>query len=167
MNHEHYMGLALLQAEMALAENEFPVGCVIVHRGEVVAESRRTSTSPEAMNEIDHAEILALRRLAGRVPPEERGETVLYSTMEPCLMCFAAIMLSGIRQVVYAYEDAMGGGAACPRETLPPLYRSADMTVIPDVGRKESLALFKRFFLLPENRYWKGSYLESYTLSAF
>ena len=165
MNHDHYMGLALLQAEQALAENEFPVGCVIVHRDRVVAESRRTSTSAGSMNEIDHAEILALRRFAATVPMGERQEAVLYATMEPCLRCFAAIMLSGIRHVVYAYEDAMGGGTSCPRDRLAPLYRTAEMGVTAGVRRKESLALFQRFFLLPENRYWKGSYLESYTLS--
>lgn len=166
MNHEHYMGLALNQAEQALAENEFPVGCVIVHRGKVVAESRRTSTSPGSTNELDHAEILALRRFSFLVPSEERHEAVLYATMEPCLMCFAAIMLSGIRHVVYAYEDAMGGGTACPRASLPPLYSKVEMEVIAGVRRKESLTLFRRFFLLPGNRYWKDSYLESYTLAA-
>jgi tRNA(adenine34) deaminase len=118
------------------------------------------------MNEIDHAEIIALKELSGIVTLSERKDVVLYSTMEPCLMCFAAIMLSGIRHVVYAYEDAMGGGTACNRKALPPLYSSAEMTLVKGIMRQESLDLFKRFFLLPHNRYWKGSYLEQYTLES-
>ncbi|MFA6009478.1 MAG: nucleoside deaminase [Desulfobacteraceae bacterium] len=166
MNHDFYMKQALEQAELALFDGEFPVGCVIVHKGNVVVRSRRTNSANQNMNEIDHAEIIALKHLSGIVPPSERKDVVLYSTMEPCLMCFAAIMLSGIRHVVYSYEDAMGGGTACNPQTLPPLYSSAEMTMVKGIMRKESLDLFKRFFLLPHNRYWKGSYLEQYTLDS-
>jgi tRNA(adenine34) deaminase len=166
MNHHHYMKLALEEARLALGDGEFPVGCVIVHRGRVVALARRENSGAGTMNEIDHAEIIALKKLSGAVPLSERNETVIYTTMEPCLMCFAAIMLSGLRTVVYAYEDAMGGGTSCDRNVLPPLYRDAEMTLVRDVMRKESLDLFKAFFRLPHNRYWKGSYLEKYTLKA-
>ena len=160
-----YMKMALEQAELALKDGEFPVGCVILNRGSVIVRARRTNSTGAVINEIDHAEITALKQLAGILPPSERDQAVLYSTMEPCLMCYAAIMLSGIRRVVYAYEDAMGGGTACDCSRLPPLYRSA-MTVVPGVMRKESLDLFKRFFSQPGNSYWKESYLEQYTLSA-
>lgn len=166
MSHDFYMKQALEQAELALKDGEFPVGCVIVHRGKVVVRSRRANSSSQNMNEIDHAEIIALKELSGIVPASERKDTVLYSTMEPCLMCFSAIILSGISHVVYAYEDAMGGGTACHLQTLPPLYSSVEMILMKGVMRKESLDLFKRFFLLPHNRYWKGSYLEQYTLAS-
>jgi len=166
MNYDFYMKQALDQAELALNDGEFPVGCVIVHKDNVVVRSRRANSANQNMNEIDHAEIIALKHLSGIVPISERKDVVLYSTMEPCLMCFAAIMLSGIQHVVYAYEDAMGGGTACNRQILPPLYSSAEMTLVKGIMRKESLDLFKRFFLLPYNRYWKGSYLEQYTLDS-
>ncbi len=165
MRHERYMKEALAQAALALDEGEFPVGCVIVHKGVVEVTARRSHSSSDAVNEIDHAEITALRQISGIIPHDERKETVIYSTMEPCLMCYAAIMLSGIRHIVYAFEDAMGGGTSCDLKGLAPLYSSLNMFITPHVLRKESLELFKRFFLLPENRYWKGSYLEQYTLS--
>lgn len=166
MNHETHMKLALIQAEEALAQGNFPVGCVIVHQGAVIGEGKRKHTVPERTNETDHAEIMALRSLEPGLPPEFKQELILYATMEPCLMCFAAIMLSGIRHIVYAYEDVMGGGTGLDRSPLPPLYSQIKMDIVSGVLRRESLDLFKRFFLSPENRYWKGSYLESYTLSA-
>lgn len=166
MSHARFMKDALVLAEQALADGEFPVGCVIVHEDTVIAEGRRTHTLENAVNEIDHAEIIALRALYALPVQPARSELTLYATMEPCLMCFAAIMLSGIRRVVYAYEDAMGGGTSCDRTVLPPLYRDADMEIVSKVMRNESLDLFKQFFRLPGNMYWKGSYLETYTLSA-
>lgn len=166
MNDETFMAMALDQARDALASDEFPVGCVITLGGKVVATGRRSGTRADDVNEIDHAEISALRNLPGRSTDCDRKDMTLYCTMEPCLMCYAAIMLSGIGRVVYAYEDAMGGGTRCDLSTLPPLYGETGIVVIPGVLRSEALGLFKQFFLNPENAYWKGSLLEQYTLSA-
>ncbi|MEE4135056.1 MAG: nucleoside deaminase, partial [Desulforhopalus sp.] len=55
------MGFALDQAHQALARGEFPVGCVFAWQGRVVASGARCSSTGRA-NELDHAEIIALRR---------------------------------------------------------------------------------------------------------
>lgn len=80
-------------------------------------------------------------------------------------MCYSAIMLAGIGRIVYAYEDAMGGGTSCRLDSLPPLYGQRKPVIIPGVLRKESLALFKSFFSNPDNGYWKDSLLEKYTMA--
>ncbi|GAB6093929.1 nucleoside deaminase [Desulfatiferula olefinivorans] len=166
MNHNLFMHEALILAETALDAGDFPVGCVIVHHGTVIARGLRTGTTGDGTNEIDHAEINALRRLDPGLSRDERGRMIVYATMEPCLMCFAAILLCGIRHIVYAFEDPMGGGTACDRSVLPTLYRDADLTLTPGVMRAESLALFRRFFQKPDNRYWKDSPLARYILAA-
>lgn len=160
------MGLALEQAREAFLSGEFPVGCVIVQDCKVVASGARAGTSDimSRPSEIDHAEIRALRALEASGGLDISGNAVLFCTMEPCLMCFAAIMLSGIKTVVYAYEDVMGGGTGCDVAGLAPLYSDCGMTVIPGVLREESLALFGKFFMKKENRYWKDSLLERYTI---
>ena len=79
-------------------------------------------------------------------------------------MCFGAILISGIGTIVYAYEDAMGGGTACKRDQLPELYRDNPIELIGNVCRRESLDLFKRFFKNPQLNYWRDSYLARYTL---
>lgn len=164
MNHEHNMGLALAQAKQALSQGEFPVGCVIACNGKILATGSRIHTRKNKTNEIDHAEIIALRKLAD-LDPEPDTDLTLYCTMEPCLMCFAAIILSNIKKVVYAYEDVMGGGTGCDLEQLTPLYRDSGIIVVPNILRAESIALFKTFFNNKDNGYWKGSYLERYTLA--
>ncbi len=165
-SHECWREVAIDQAQSAFGKGEFPVGCVIVENDRVIASGSRSGTGSCRVkpSEIDHAEIRALRNLEATEREFDPGATVLYCTMEPCLMCFAAIILSGIKTVVYAFEDPMGGGTRMAWDSAAPLYRDADVTVIADVLRSRSLDLFKKFFKRPENQYWKNSLLEAYTL---
>ena len=161
--HEILMLLALAEAEVALAQGEFPVGCVLVHQGAVIASGKRAHSSGK-VNEMDHAEMLALRSFLDAEPGVAPQEVTVYATMEPCLMCFSTLILNGIRKIVYAYEDVMGGGTNLPLTMLNPLYAAMEIKVVPAVLRQESLALFQQFFSNPDNLYWKGSLLASYTL---
>lgn len=167
MNHETFMLLALQQAQLALANNEFPVGAVIVAGKEPVAAGRRRNSLNETANELDHAEIVALRDLLARRPDIDRQTLTVYSTMEPCLMCYSAMLLNGIRTFIYAYEDAMGGGTGLQLAQLPPLYQAmvTEVRILPHILRQESLELFKTFFSSQENNYWQGSLLAEYTLA--
>jgi tRNA(adenine34) deaminase len=79
-------------------------------------------------------------------------------------MCLGALILGGISEVVYAYEDVMGGGTDCNLTGLRPLYRNQKISIVPHILRQQSLELFKAFFRNPENSYWKGSLLAEYTL---
>jgi tRNA(adenine34) deaminase len=157
------MWRALDLAQKALEAGEFPVGCVIAHGDRVVATGARECSMGATPNEIDHAEMVALRRLSQTGHGGETGLT-LYCTMEPCLMCFGAIVLSGIHNIVFAYEDVMGGGTTVDRRHMSPLYRDPTLIILPHVLRQESVALFKAFFSDPSNGYWRGSLLARYTL---
>jgi tRNA(adenine34) deaminase len=82
-------------------------------------------------------------------------------------MCYGALLISGIGTLVYAYEDAMGGGTACDRsQTAGPLSGQPD-GIVPGVCRAESLALFKAYFSRPTYRYWRDSLLARITLLAW
>lgn len=157
------MKKALEQAETALAANEFPVGCVIVRKGEIVADGSRTGTGRADRNEIDHAEINALKKICMDADADRSGLTV-FTTMEPCLMCFGAILLSGAGEIVYAYEDVMGGGTTCDLSKLPPLYRNREISIVPYIMREESLNLFKTYFSNPDNDYLENTLLAKHTL---
>jgi tRNA(adenine34) deaminase len=163
MDYDHFMGEALEEAQKALARREFPVGCVMVCGGRIIARSHRQGTADTGRNELDHAEMIALRkwtRLKQMVHP-----VTVFCTMEPCLMCFSALILHRVREIVFAYEDAMGGGARCDRSSLSPLFRENQIVVHGGVRRSESLALFRAFFTDPAHGYWRGSFLAQYTLA--
>ena len=163
MNHKRYMREALDEARMALAAGEFPVGCILVLDDRIIARGHRRNSRAGECNELDHAEVVTLRTLLAEKPEIECSRLVAYSTMEPCLMCYSTLLLSGIRHFVYGYEDMMGGGTNLPMYQLNPLY--AEMTVQVEAGilRRECLELFQQFFR--NYSYWQDSLLSRYTLA--
>jgi len=166
MDNNYFMRKALEQAEKALSRKEFPVGCILVYEGRILATGARNGTADDTFNETDHAEMVALRSLSGLPKDIDRDKITLFCTLEPCLMCFGAILLSGIGKIVYAYEDAMGGGTRCDLTQLTPLYKKRQISIVPNLCRSRSLKLFKTFFADPENGYLRGSFLARYTLEA-
>lgn len=161
---EKYMRAALGEAAGALEAGEFPVGCVIAGPAGVAATGARRRSMGPNVNEIDHAEITAIKRFYESAFPADPQELTLYVTMEPCLMCFGAAIIAGIKRVVYAYEDVMGGATKCRIEELPPLYSNVQIRIVPHLLREESLELFYSFFSNPENAYLQGTLLAEYTL---
>ncbi len=159
------MRIALEEAKEAFSAGEFPVGCVFVYNEKIISCGKRTHSAVK-INELDHAEMVALRNLYRKDTTDiQMSEITVYSTMEPCLMCFSTLIVNGFRNFVYSYEDVMGGGTNLPIPLLSPLYKDAQLTIIPDVLRPCSLELFKMFFSNPENTYLKNSLLAHYTLT--
>jgi len=162
---KNFMQKALVEANKALAAGEFPVGCVMVLEDKIISKGRRINSKAPNDNELDHAEIVTLRELFAQHPEIDRSEIVVYSTMEPCLMCYVTLLLNGIRRIVYGYEDIIGGGTNLDLQTLNPLYREMSVEIIPHILRRESLELFNAFFADQDNTYWKDSPLARYTVA--
>jgi len=163
MSYEFFMMEALRYAEKALASGEFPVGCVMVCDHQIIAAGSREGTITSDTNEVDHAEMIVLRGFHQLPRPIDSDKITVFCTLEPCLMCYGALLISGIGRIVYAYEDAMGGGTRCDLKSLPLLYKNMPVVVIPHILRKDSLRLFKTYFDNPANTYLSDSYLADYT----
>src|SRR5258706_1305998 len=121
-----FMGAALGRAGVARAAGEVPVGAVLVHDERVVAEG---PTGPiSGCDPTAHAEIEALRA-AGRALGRYRlNDSVLYVTLEPCLMCAAAIVHARVRRVVFGAWDPRAGAAGSMLDAfaLPGLHHRVD-----------------------------------------
>lgn len=118
--HEHFMNKALLIAKQALAEGEVPVGAIVVYQGQVIAQSGNQlirDSDPTA-----HAEVVALRQAAVHLGNCRIPGTRLYTTLEPCVMCYSAMVYARIDHLVYGASDpksgAAGGGIALQDTTL-------------------------------------------------
>lgn len=166
-DNERFMRHALEQARLALEDGEFPVGCVLVRDNAIIRSGRRRNSEGAGSNEIDHAEMVALRSLLAEHPALDCQGVTVYSTMEPCLMCYTTLLLSGVRRFVWAYEDVMGGGTNLPLDQLAPLYQDMQVEVelVPDILRNESLTLFAHFF--ERYSYHRDSLLAEYTLARY
>jgi tRNA(adenine34) deaminase len=103
------MSEAIRQAQAALAENEVPIGCIILHdptqriigRGH---NRRETTHDPTA-----HAEILAIQQASRELQSWRLLNCTLYVTLEPCPMCAGAIVQSRIPRLVYGCPDPKAG----------------------------------------------------------
>ncbi len=102
-----FMELALEQAGIAQSKGEVPVGAVLIRGGEVLA---RCHNSPIAMNDPSaHAEMLALRAAALHLSNYRLPNTTLYVTLEPCAMCFTAMVHARIERLVFGASDPKQG----------------------------------------------------------
>jgi tRNA(adenine34) deaminase len=105
---EHYMRLALAEADAAARAMDVPVGSILVDaQGAVIGRGRNR-------REIDHdptahAEIVALREGAARLGTWRLHDTTLFATLEPCPMCAGALVNARVARVVYGCDDPKAG----------------------------------------------------------
>lgn len=113
---QYWMRHALALAERAEAEDEVPVGAVVVREGVVLGEGYNRpigSRDPSA-----HAEMIALREAARNADNYRLAGADLYVTLEPCTMCAGAIIHARIRRVVFGARDPKTGAAGSCFEIL-------------------------------------------------
>src|SRR4051812_30131303 len=113
--HEEYMRQALREAEAALAEDEVPIGAVIV-RDEPATGSLRVIAAAHNQREhlhdpTAHAEMIAITQAAQSLNNWRLEHCTLYVTLEPCPMCAGAIVLARMPRVVYGAADPKAGAA--------------------------------------------------------
>jgi len=107
-----FMNLALNEAKKSLNYHEVPVGAVIVYDGKVIAKSGNRSISTK--DPTAHAEIIAIRQASKVLDNYRLTGAVLYVTLEPCMMCYGAIIHSRISKIYFgAYDKKTGSRGSC------------------------------------------------------
>jgi tRNA(adenine34) deaminase len=141
---EHFMRLALREAERAIEHDDVPVGAVVVHDGEVAGlahNERELRQDPSA-----HAELLAIREAARTLERWRLLGCVLYVTLEPCAMCAGAIVLARVPRVVYAASDPKAGAAGSVLDVLAQPRLNHQPAVEEGLLGEESALLLREFF---------------------
>jgi tRNA(adenine34) deaminase len=105
--HEHFMRMALAEAEAALAEEEVPVGAVIVYGDRVIAAAH--NQREQLHDPTAHAEMIAITQAAEALGSWRLEGCTLYVTLEPCPMCAGAILQARIDALVYGAADPKAG----------------------------------------------------------
>jgi tRNA(adenine34) deaminase len=143
-DHTRYMQLALRQAFAALDEGEVPVGCVIVHDGEVIGRAhnqRETLQDPTA-----HAEVLAITQAAAHLESWRLENTRMYVTLEPCPMCAGAILLARIPEVYFGATDPKAGVCGTLMNLLDDPRFNHRVALYPGLLAEECGAVLTEFF---------------------
>ncbi|MBR1665600.1 MAG: nucleoside deaminase [Bacteroidaceae bacterium] len=136
---EQFMRQALADARAAFAEDEIPIGAVVVCRGQVIAHGHNLT---ERLTDVTaHAEMQAITSAASYLGGKYLTECTLYVTVEPCVMCAGAIGWAQLARVVYGAEDPKRGFRRYAPEALHPRT-----TIQGGVLEAECAALMREFF---------------------
>jgi tRNA(adenine34) deaminase len=142
--HEDYMRQALALAEEAQAAGEVPVGAVIVLAGAVIGAARN---SPIGQNDpTAHAELLAIRQACARIGNYRLEGAVLYSTLEPCVMCAGALVAARVSTLFFAARDLRFGGVRSKFRLADSDLLNHRLEVVEGVLAAESARLLQSFF---------------------
>ena len=139
-----YRRVALGQALTAAASGEVPVGAVQVRDDEIIAAGHNApiaSHDPTA-----HAEITVLRAAGQTLGSYRLTDTTLYVTLEPCVMCAAAVVHARVRRLVFGAWDPRAGGAGSIVNVFALAGLNHRVDVFGGVLMEECSALLQQFF---------------------
>lgn len=136
---EHFMRMALQEANQALAEGEIPIGAVVVARGRIIARAHNLT---ETLHDVTaHAEMQAITAAANLLGGKYLIDCTLYVTVEPCVMCAGAIGWAQIKRVVYGAPDEKRGYARLAPHAFHP-----KCNVLTGVLEAECRDIMQQFF---------------------
>ena len=142
--HDTFMRAALDEARRGAEAGEVPVGAVVVLDGQVVG--RGFNQPIGASDPTAHAEIVALREAARALGNYRLVGTILYVTIEPCLMCVGAMVHARVATVVFGAAEPKAGAivSSCRAHELPSLNHRID--VVGGILEEECRAVIQEFF---------------------
>ena len=140
----HWMRQALNAAHEARERGEVPVGTCIVADGAILAVAgnrTRTDQDPTA-----HAEIVALREAARKIGNYRITAAVVYSTIEPCVMCAGALIQARVRRLVYGAPDERAGAVASRFRVCDSDFLNHRIDITAGVLEEECREIMQEFF---------------------
>lgn len=147
-----WMSKAFDMASEALENGEVPVGCLMVYNNDIIGKGRNEVN--ETKNATRHAEMVALDQVLDWCRHREKdpkvvcGQTVLYVTVEPCIMCASALRLLHIPFVVYGCKNERFGGCGSvldvPSDDLP--HTGTSFKCISGYRAEEAVEMLKTFY---------------------
>ncbi|MBI2787306.1 MAG: nucleoside deaminase [Elusimicrobia bacterium] len=158
-----FMRMALDIARRALEVGELPIAAILVLDEDVLAGAHNLVAGDN--DRLAHSELLVLRAASPKLKAMkiiDRSRLALYSTLEPCMMCFGAIMNHNIGKVCYALESP--GDGVLPlvlqwekKSEQLPYYKTP--AIVPGILRSESAGLFREFVRKhPKSRFAKWAH---------
>ena len=148
--HEHFMHLALREAQQAFDEGEVPVGAVVIFEDRIIG---RGHNQTEGLHDATaHAEMIALSAAYNHFGDWRLENCTLVCTLEPCPMCAGAAMLSRIKTIVYGASDPKFGACGSIIDIPTEKRFNHELEVVGGIMEDEVAALMKTFFRQVRNK---------------
>lgn len=138
------MNCAIKQAQKSFEENEVPIGAVIFDKdGKIIA--RAYNKVEKNRSQLAHAEMQVLAKASKKIKQWRLNDFTIYVTLQPCVMCMGALVLSRIGRIVYGAKSPLFG---CNLDKLDwfGIYKDS-LPIIDFQERVESVNLLKKFFI--------------------
>jgi tRNA(adenine34) deaminase len=136
---EYFMNEALKEAHKALALNEVPVGAVVVNQNRIIA---RAFNMTQQLNDVTaHAEMIAITSATNYLGAKYLSECTLYVSLEPCVMCAAAMKWAQLARMVFGASDPKEGFVRLNDQII-----HKKTVVVSGVLEEEASTLLKEFF---------------------
>ncbi|HTN76776.1 MAG TPA: tRNA adenosine(34) deaminase TadA [Pirellulaceae bacterium] len=148
-SHAAYMRMALAEAAAAQAEQEVPVGAIIVQGARVIAAAH--NQREQLRDPTAHAEMIAITQAAESLGSWRLENCALYVTLEPCPMCAGAILQARIPIVVYGARDPKAGAVQSLYQLLQDPRLNHRCEVVPGVLAEPCGQILTRFFQAQRN----------------
>jgi tRNA(adenine34) deaminase len=138
------MAAALEQARQAAAQDEVPIGAVVMRGDEVIAAAHNETIARR--NPTYHAEFLAIERALEALETDRLTECTLYVTIEPCAQCAGAIVLAKVGKLVFGAYDEKAGMAGSLGDLVRHPRLNHRVEVVGGVAAEECAELIRFFF---------------------
>ena len=139
------MKAAIKQAMKAYALGEVPIGCVIVHEGQIIGRGYNRRNTDK--NTLAHAEITAINKASKKIGDWRLEECTLYVTLEPCQMCAGAIVQARIPEVVMGCMNPKAGCAGSILNILDMPQFNHQVRIIKGILEESCSQMLKTFFV--------------------
>ncbi len=137
---EYFMNEALKEAQKAMELDEVPVGAVVMNQNRIIA---RAHNQTQQLNDVTaHAEMIAITSATNYLGAKYLVDCTLFVTLEPCLMCAAALKWAQLGRLVFAADDPKEGYSRLKEQVL---HKKTE--VIPGILGESASTLLKQFFL--------------------
>ncbi len=141
LSDEHFMKMALKEAEKAAEMGEIPVGAIIVCQNQIIA--RAHNQTEQLCDVTAHAEIIALTAASANLGSKYLDECTLYVTLEPCVMCAGALAWAQLGRLVFGAADEKRGFLKHGKELLHPKTK-VEMGIMMDECSSILIDFFKK-----------------------
>lgn len=139
-----FMAEAIRQAHKAGAVGDVPIGCVIVHEGQIIARGCNRRNADKSV--LSHAEITSIKKACKKLGDWRLEQCTMYVTLEPCPMCAGAIVQARIPRVVMGCMNPKAGCAGSVLDLLHETGFNHQVETVTGVMEAACSALMKDFF---------------------
>jgi tRNA-specific adenosine deaminase 2 len=146
-SHEEWMKLAIDEAQRAFEQREVPVGCIVVSRSKQSVVAIGKNETNACNDGTRHCEIVAIDSIVNTNETIDWSDLILYVTVEPCVMCAAALRVVGLTSVVYGCANDRFGGCASVLDVHNVASDVVDpLEIISGIMGEQAVDLLQRFY---------------------